>query len=39
MSGLANSIADSDVNALTDVNNVSVKRVSNDLQPLPDDRN
>jgi len=37
LSGLANSIADGDVSALADMINVSLKRVSDDLQPLSED--
>ena len=34
LSGLTNSVADGDVSALADIINVSMKRVSDDLQPM-----
>jgi len=37
LSSLANSIADGDVSALADIINMSLKRVSDDLQPLSKD--
>ena len=37
LSGLTNSVADGDTSALADMINVSLKRVSDDLQPLSEE--